>query len=243
MPNWLAISLGIACALWVLGQARMTLMYAGLIPSLVPGSIALIHTSIRSALSFAAFSLVFFFIPWPQNLFYIAIVFAGRAVIDLILFSRNFGFFATYKPGAIFATARRQMYAQKAGNIVFFAALLAVLFYFTRPSLSYLVHWGNKFNWLPVVVLVTAALAFFVTRMSVVWSFRRQPAVPSAITSLYFLSGVALILVTLWATLATAWWSLPLGCASWFVANAPHRDEMESWSSFQRAKLDAEDRG
>jgi len=117
------------------------------------------------------------------------------------------------------------------------------LFYFIRPSISYLVHWGNKFNWLPIGVLVFAAVTFFVTRMSVVWFFRRQPAVPSFVTSLYFLSGVALVLVTLWAALTTAWWSLPLGWAFWFLANTPCRDEMESWSSFQRAKLDAENRG
>jgi hypothetical protein len=241
MPNWIAISLGVVCMALALMQVYMTLAYLGVIPSSVAGSLALVHTSIRSGLTEAVFGLIFFFIAWPQNLFYLAIVLTCRAVIDLMLLWRSVGMFSVYEPGGAFAKARTQMYAQKIGNIVFFAAIVAGLFYYIRPSISNLAHWGNEFNWLPVAILCAAAVAVFLARMLTVWFFTRRPVVPNTIPNFYFLSGVALILITLWGTIRTAWWVLPLGCLSWFIVHIPYRDAMESWSSFQRARLGKDD--
>ncbi len=65
--------------------------------------------------------------------------------------------------------------------------------------------------------------------------------VPASVSSLYFLTGVALIIVTLWGTITVAWWVLHLGCIAWFVIHAPFRDVMESWSSFQRTMWVSQD--
>ena len=140
MPNWLAISLGIDCALWTVMQVRMTLIYMGVLRSAIEGSVALVQTSIRSGLTFAAFSLIFFLIPWPQNLVYVTAALISRALIDLVFFWRSWGMSDLYAPGGAFAKARPAMYAQKIGNIVFFAVALAVLSYFVRPSIPNLLH-------------------------------------------------------------------------------------------------------
>ena len=59
MPTWVPILLGVLCAIGALGQLRMTLIYLGVLQSPTIGSfagpqMALMHTAIRSALSFAA---------------------------------------------------------------------------------------------------------------------------------------------------------------------------------------------
>ena len=137
---------------------------------------------------------------------------------------------------------------------------------FFDSLMRYLLHWGNELNWLPIIVLGIAAVAVFAMRMLTVWFYVRNAApisqiesddealkeikerftgprqiVPASVSGLYFLTGVALILATLWGTISTAWWVLPLGCISWFIIHAPFRDVMESWSSFQRAMNISED--
>jgi hypothetical protein len=69
----------------------------------------------------------------------------------------------------------------------------------------------------------------------------QQPVVPAIVSSLYFLSGITLILVTVWGLVSTAWWMLPLGVLSWYLVHMPYREVMESWASFQRALMVVED--
>jgi ABC-type bacteriocin/lantibiotic exporter with double-glycine peptidase domain len=101
--------------------------------------------------------------------------------------------------------------------------------------MHYFLYWGDHLNWLPIVWLGVASLAVFLTRMLTVWLFLRQLVVPALVSSLYFLTGIALILTALWGLIATAWWMLPLGCLCWFVVHRPGRDAMEAWASFQRS--------
>jgi len=128
-----------------------------------------------------------------------------------------------------------------------------------------LLHWGDQLNWIPVVCLVVASLFVFLTRMLTVWFFARRlsavrgaseaemarilaellatrrPVVPSVVSSLYFLSGVVLIVVTLWGLVSTAWWMLPLGCLSWIIVHRPFMNEMQVWSQMQSTKMTLED--
>ena len=129
-----------------------------------------------------------------------------------------------------------------------------------------LLHWGGHLNWTPIVCLALAAALVFLTRMLTVWFYMRtlrtlaadesseeavrtltefystrKPAVPPIVSSLYFLCGIALILVTIWGLISTAWWVLPLGVLCWYLVHIPGREVMESWASFQRTSTVLED--
>src|SRR5262249_40651007 len=134
-------------------------------------------------------------------------------------------------------------------------------------NMRWLLHWGDEIYWLPLISLLVAAIAVFGTRMLTIWLYLRRVVlpmseiesndeavrvikerysapgaiVPASVSSLYFLTGIALIIVTLWGTITVAWWVLPLGCVAWFVIHAPFRNVMESWSSFQRTMWVSED--
>jgi hypothetical protein len=69
----------------------------------------------------------------------------------------------------------------------------------------------------------------------------RKPAVPPIVSSLYFLCGIALILVTIWGLVTIAWWVLPLGVLCWYLVHIPGHEVMESWASFQRTSTVLED--
>jgi hypothetical protein len=102
-------------------------------------------------------------------------------------------------------------------------------------------HWGDQLNWMPVICLGVASALVFLTRMLTSWIFVRRLVVPTIVSSLYFLSGVALILVALWGLIRTAWWMLPLGILAWFIIHIPFRDTMEAWSTFQNTSMALED--
>ena len=133
-----------------------------------------------------------------------------------------------------------------------------------------LLHWGDKLNWTPIVVLGIAAIVLFLARMLTAWFYMRtlqaihrgasnedsieesvarigkffdtrKPAVPPIVSSLYFLSGVTLIVAALWGLFGTAWWMLPLGLVCWNIVHIPYRDLMESWASFQNTSWVSED--
>ncbi len=104
-----------------------------------------------------------------------------------------------------------------------------------------LLHWGDQLNWIPLLWLAIASVLVLLMRMLTVGLFVRRLVVPATVSSLYFLFGVALILVTLWGLISTAWWMLPLGFVSWFLVHRPFRNTMESWAAFQNTAMALED--
>ena len=104
-----------------------------------------------------------------------------------------------------------------------------------------LLYWGDELNWMPIVGLGMASVIVFLTRMLTVSIFLRRLAVPALVSSLYFLSGVAMIIAILWGLVRTAWWMLPLGFVSWFIIHRPFRDAMEAWATLQRTSMAVED--
>jgi hypothetical protein len=104
-----------------------------------------------------------------------------------------------------------------------------------------LLHWGNELNWVPIVFLAGITVLLFLSRVLTVWIFLKRLVVPATISSLYFLSGLALILITLWGIISTAWWMLLLGIICWYIVHIPFRKEMESWAQFQNTVMAIED--
>src|SRR2546421_10508997 len=102
-------------------------------------------------------------------------------------------------------------------------------------------HWGDEINWIPLACLGIASALVLVTRMLTVGIFVRRLVVPATVSSLYFLFGVALILITVWGSITTAWWMLPLGILCWYIVHQPFRDTMEAWAAFQNSTMALED--
>jgi hypothetical protein len=61
----------------------------------------------------------------------------------------------------------------------------------------------------------------------------QRPIVPVAVSSFYFLSGVAFIGIGLWGTFCTAWWIFVVSILVWIIIHIPFREVMLSWSQFQ----------
>ena len=78
--------------------------------------------------------------------------------------------------------------------------------------------------------------------MEFVESFSMQkPAVPHFATSIYYLSGVAFIIVALWGVISTAWWIIPLGFVVWVIVHRPFFEVMQSWAQFQNMTMFKDD--
>ena len=107
--------------------------------------------------------------------------------------------------------------------------------------MSYVFHWGDQLNWMPLVFLLIVSIMVLLMRMLTVWFYTRKPMVPTIISNFYFLSGCGLIIVTIWGLINTAWWMLPLGILSWYLAHSPFRKEMESWAQDKKLSMDQED--
>lgn len=104
-----------------------------------------------------------------------------------------------------------------------------------------LLYWGDELNWFPIVSLAASALVVFLGRLLTVWIFVRKLSVPPNVSGVYFLSGIALIISTLWGLISTAWWVLPLGFLAWYLVHIPFRDAMEIWASVQKGLMMSED--
>jgi hypothetical protein len=65
----------------------------------------------------------------------------------------------------------------------------------------------------------------------------QRPVVPLEVSNLYFLSGVAFIVVAVWGLVSTAWWVALLGTLIWFIIHWPFREEMLYWSRLQNTWL------
>jgi len=132
-----------------------------------------------------------------------------------------------------------------------------------------LLHWGDHLNWRPLAWLGAVALAMFVVRMLTVWFYLRwlvttvgpdpncpkagavskaqaqlyskSPVVPRWVSALYFLFGFALIGITLWGVVSTAWWVILLGPLVWIVVHLPLRKVTLSWFDFQTASRKLQD--
>jgi hypothetical protein len=127
-------------------------------------------------------------------------------------------------------------------------------------------HWGDHINWTPVACLGVAGILLFLTRMLVVWFYWRRvltrmnknsneeaqiefvksfsmqkPAVPHLATNLYYLCGVAFIIVALWGFFRTAWWMVPVGFVAWVVIHRPFFGVMQSWSQFHSVTMAKDD--
>lgn len=126
-------------------------------------------------------------------------------------------------------------------------------------------YWGERLNWVLLAWLGVAAVLLFLARVLTVAAYIRRlhetlgenpdendaktmeraqalfsattPIVPAKISGLYFLSGLTFIGVTLWGTVRTAWWFLPLGILVWFMVHWPFRDAMRSWTQAQKTWL------
>ena len=132
--------------------------------------------------------------------------------------------------------------------------------------MSNLLHWGDRLNSLPLVWMAIATVSIFLTRLLTIWFYTQRllkkvggasvekvvevlktslasgrPVVPTMVSSLYFLCGCGLIIVTLWGLVSTAWWFLPLGGLCWYLAHRPFREVMESWAQTQRLAMISED--
>jgi hypothetical protein len=98
---------------------------------------------------------------------------------------------------------------------------------------------------MPIVYVGVAAVLVFLTRMLTAWFYtrallagagdesgdeavRKLTESSAIVSSLYFLSGITLILVTVWGLVSTAWWMLPFGVLSWYLVHMPYREVMES---------------
>ena len=68
-----------------------------------------------------------------------------------------------------------------------------------------------------------------------------RPAVPHFATSLYYLSGVAFIIVTLWGVVSTAWWMVLVGFVAWVIIHRPFHAVMQSWEGFQNMTMARDD--
>lgn len=108
--------------------------------------------------------------------------------------------------------------------------------------MSHVFHWGDQLNWIPLVFLLSVSIMVLLMRMLTVWFYTRQSMVPTIVSNFYFLSGCGLIIVTIWGLINTAWWMLPLGILSWYLAHRPFREEMESWAQDKKLSMDQEDK-
>jgi len=129
-----------------------------------------------------------------------------------------------------------------------------------------LIHWGEQFNWRPIVCLGIAAVAVFGMRLLTVWFFTRRlittvkstsdtemekmlaeclsterPVVPLFVSYLYFFFGVVFLAVIVWGLISTAWWMLVLGYLLWAIVHIPFRDTMNSLAMVQRVSTAAND--
>ncbi|HWB54623.1 MAG TPA: hypothetical protein VG722_10535 [Tepidisphaeraceae bacterium] len=104
-----------------------------------------------------------------------------------------------------------------------------------------MLHWSDQLNWLPLLAMGIAAALVFLARLITAWFFLRRFVVPPIISSMYFLCGVSLIVVTIWGLVSTAWWALPLGALAWYLVHAPFRNVMEAWASSQKGLWAIED--
>ncbi len=102
-------------------------------------------------------------------------------------------------------------------------------------------HWGDELNWVPLASLAVSAIIVLLSRLLTVWIFVKRLSVPPNVSGLYFLSGIALIVSTLWGLISTAWWTLPLGAFVWYLVHIPFRDAMEIWASVQQGLMVLED--
>lgn len=107
--------------------------------------------------------------------------------------------------------------------------------------MSYVFHWGDQLNWMPLVFLVIISIMVLLMRLILVWFYTRKSVVPNVVSNVYFLSGCGLIIVTIWGLINTAWWMLPLGILSWYLAHRPFREEMDSWAQDKKLSMDQED--
>jgi hypothetical protein len=131
IPRWVTILLGVISALWAAVQFVMTCFYmrtakASTVDPDIPLA-TLTHRPIRSALTFATLSLIFFLIVGPRALLFVAVVLVLRACIDLVLFSLGTGMFRLYLPDGIFAGARTFTLSKQIGKLVFFILVLAAM--------------------------------------------------------------------------------------------------------------------
>lgn len=90
MARWLSYIIGAGCIIWAILQTRTALVYMGVLKSAVipeyqtPPS-ALIHSSIRDAVSFLLFGLSLFIFSWPKIVTYILFVLLLKAAASLFL--------------------------------------------------------------------------------------------------------------------------------------------------------------
>src|SRR5439155_20190830 len=116
--------------------------------------------------------------------------------------------------------------------------------------MNWLLHWGERVNWVPVAFLGGAAAFLFLTRFLTVWFWWRRlrkaqvasdpgmeerefekitaecldpktHPIPIFVSHLYSLAYVLLAAVTLWGTVSTAWWALLLGVLTAVLAHIP----------------------
>jgi hypothetical protein len=118
-------------------------------------------------------------------------------------------------------------------------------------------------NWKPIIWLGVATVLIFLARMLTVWFYMRRlreavgdgadakktaelfspqkPVVPVAVSSFYFLSGVAFIAISVWGTFSTAWWVIIVAFLVWVIIHLPFRDVMLSWSQTQNVSMIMQD--
>ena len=128
--------------------------------------------------------------------------------------------------------------------------------------MSWLLHWGERVNWVPVTYLGGAAVLLFLTRLLTVWFWWRRlrkaqgasdeesefekitveclnpttHPVPIVVSFLYSLAYVLFAAVVVWGTVSTAWWALLLGVLAAVLVHIPFRESMAGLTQIERLR-------
>ena len=123
MTSWLPKLIAVFCFCWAFAQARMYFVYKGVVQSPTVGPFdgpqpTLMHTALRSALSFVIFGLILPFVSWPTLVIGIVGVIVLRSVIDVFLFLVGVGMFAFYWKESVRTNKTWQLVFPMIGKVV-----------------------------------------------------------------------------------------------------------------------------
>jgi hypothetical protein len=138
--------------------------------------------------------------------------------------------------------------------------------------MNWLVHWGERVNWVPLAFLAVAVGLLFLVRSLTVWFLWRRlrqaqaeseseaelesnhekivlhyldsgtHPVPMFVSWIYLIVYVLVAVMTVWGTICTAWWILLLGPLTAILAHVPFRQTMAALTQLERIRAMADDK-
>lgn len=128
--NGILIVIGLVCVLWAAQQARMTLVYMGVLYSPVVGPIgfapSLVHAALRDAVKYFAFGVIFLYARSLALITYLVAVLLVLGATDLILALLNIGVYGSLQ---LTPSAYRRRAALELFSVAGYALIFAMVTY------------------------------------------------------------------------------------------------------------------